>query len=672
MPKKQPLKKQHHSVTHGACRGLTASADRKAASIARHSAVDRRECADPKRRKRLEKNPVEWLRYYLDQAFYRPFEKPHLEIIEGAMNAHRTHGRFGVAAERGIGKSVVLWGCILYLKLSDQQPFPVCVPWADPQLKRAFRFWKTALCFNKRLADDYPEYCDPFRHSRGVAQRVMTTTWADTGLPTGAQLTVGDGIIVLPSGLGGIGGSTVNGNIRGLNMTMEDGRVLRPSIVLLDDVQDRKVAASVAQTNDTISIIDSDVGGCGEAGRDLPMLMACNCIRKDDVTSHYMQSKEWHFLRVSCVEVWPDGFEDKQSACRQLWEEWYDLFRGGTGDIEFYTANRDVMTKGMVLSCPSVFAGADNCPDAFYGVMRMYFKMGHEAFMAERQQMPIDRVADAGPYTLTPTTIQSRSTNRPRFERPEWVNQVIASTDVNPSYALSTVLQGFGGDQSCGYLNYELRKIAIPSGLPEPEFNRRLFDELAAYGKALSSTPLRPDVWGIDAGGSQFDAVVRFCGESVRICGIQAVAMTGRGWKNYRPYGKTMVAGQKREQCHGCLDRKDGRVIRWVAWNSDSWKEVAQKAWLGDIGAPGAASLFAGLHPEFSTQFCGEKLISKGDVGGQTVWIFNTVPGKHDFLDAAAQGYALAAYNGIGTGGEIIKQKPKVSFFVSRPSQHGR
>ena len=30
--------------------------------------------------------------------------------------------------------------------------------------------------------------------------------------------------------------------------------------------------------------------------------------------------------------------------------------------------------------------GAEKCPDAYYGVMRMYFRMGHEAFMAERQR----------------------------------------------------------------------------------------------------------------------------------------------------------------------------------------------------------------------------------------------------------------------------------------------
>jgi len=277
--------------------------------------------------------------------------------------------------------------------------------------------------------------------------------------------------------------------------------------------------------------------------------------------------------------------------------------------------------------------------------------------MAERQQMPIDRIADASPYTITPATIQGHATNRKRFERPEWVNQVIASTDVNPSYALSTVLQGFGGDQSCAYQAYMLHRCSISgTNTNNPEYNKLIFAELEKHGHELANMPVRPDAWGIDAGGYNFDAVIRFCMESVRVCGIQAFAMTGRDSKHYRQYGRTMQPGQRWEHCHGCLDRKDGRLIKWRVWDSDWWKEVAQKAWLGDIGAPGAASLHEGQHQEFAAQFCGEKLMGKGDVGGTMLYNWHSAPGKHDFLDASAQGYALVASQGIGTGGQIIKK----------------
>lgn len=646
---------QSHSHKWGS--GYANSSDRHTAGNAERSMVDRVLCQDPARRARLDADPVAWLGWYLAGTYTRPFERPHLEIVDGVVRAHESRGRFVVAAERGIGKSAILWGMILYLAFSGRQRYPVCVPWADKALKRAFRFWKNALCFNDRLGADYPEFCAPFRHSRGVAQRVMTTTWRDTGAPCGCQLTVGEGMIVLPDRLGAIGGSTINGNIRGLNHPQDDGTVLRPSIALLDDVQDRQTAKSPVQVADTCAIIDGDVAGCGDPGRDMPMLMACNCIAPGDVSEHYLAHPEWHALRVPCVEQWPDGWDNPKSVCKDLWERWHELFIEGRGDKTFYKKNKKQMTRGMKLSAPAAFTGAENCPDAFYGVIRMYYRMGHESFMAERQQSPVDPVSKAGPYTLTPEIIMSRTSQRQVNERPEWVTHILASTDINPSYALSTVVIGFGQDQTAAVLWYGIHPMAIPGNLQAAEHNRLIYQALLDHGKALGGMPCRPDAWAIDAGGTNFDAVIRYSGESARVCGIPSNAFTGRGSKQYKPYGKTLVPGLKREQCHGCLDRKDGRVIRWVAWNADYWKEVAQRAWLGDIGSPGAVSLPAGQHREFATQITSERLLGKGDVGGMMLWNWATLPGKHDFGDCMAQGYAAAAFGGIGTGGGMVQMR---------------
>ena len=642
--------------------------DRQANWVAGRNTIERLQCADPKRRKRLEKrgNEKDWLKFYLAETYPRPFERPHEEMISGIIAADENNSRFAEALERGIGKSVVGWGMTLYLKFTGRRKFPACVPWADKALKRAFKFWKNAVCFNPRLLADYPEFCQPFAHARGVAQRVPNVCYEGEGKPTGAQLAVGDGILVFPSGLGCIGGATINGNIRGLNHPQEDGTVLRPDFVFLDDVQDRETAKSPIQVLDTIAIIDGDVAGCGDAGKDLAMVMACNCIDPNDVPAHYLKNSEWRALRVPCIESWPDGWDDLASAARAAWDEWAEVWRCGGDDVAFYKEHREVMTAGMKLSAPAAFKGSEKCPDAFYGVIRMYFRMGHDAFMAERQQAPVDPVASAGPYTLTPAIIQSRSDKRRKMlERPEWVTRVLASTDINPSHALTTVVVGFGEDQSAAVLWYGLHKLSIPGNTPAPMLARMLFDQLTIHGKALAGLPTLPEAWAIDGGGAQFDPVVRFAEMAARLVGIPAHAFTGRGSKNYRTNGKT-VSGALREQCHGALDRKNGRIIRWVPWNADYWKEVAQRAWLGEIDSPGAVSLFAGIHGEFAAQVCGDKLMGKGEIGGQMIWNYHRVPGRNDFGDAMAQAYALAAYGGIGTGGRSVRgERRKIRAVIS-------
>lgn len=641
-------------------RTATSGADRVAKMVSNRNALERRECADPKRRRKLEADPQAWLKHYLAETYYRPFERPHHEIIAGALTAHETKGRFVVAAERGIGKSVVLWGVVLYLKLTDKQPFPICVPWKESAKKQAFRFWRNALCFNPRLAADYPEYCTPFVHSKGVSQRIITTTWKDTGEPTGAQLAIGEGIIVLPSRLGCIGGSTINANPRGLNHPQEDGTVLRPSIVLLDDVQDRKVAKSAQQVLDTVSVINGDVAGCGDAGRDMPMLMACNCIERGDVSAHYLTDPNWHALRIPCVEAWPNGWEDPKHAVHAAWEEFRTRILEEKPMKTWYRKNRKRLVAGMKLSAPSAFVGARDCPDAYYGVIRMYWRMGHAAFLAERQQDPVDSVAESGPYTITVDSVKARATNRHPHEKPDWVHAVLVSSDINPSYAITTSVLGFGQDQSCALLWYGIHKCNIPDALPKPEFDAQLYAELAAHGNEIVAMPNRPEAWAIDCGGKNFDAVMRFSAEAPRIIGLPAIGFRGTGWKQYNEFGKTYIKKQlKREMCHIRSDRKDGRLIKWVPWHADYWKEIAQRATLGDVGAPGALSLPAGQHDDFAAQFCNEKLAGKSEIAGKMAWLFNRTPGKNDGLDATAQGYALAAFYGIGTGDNSAGRQPR-------------
>jgi hypothetical protein len=199
---------------------------------------------------------------------------------------------------------------------------------------------------------------------------------------------------------------------------------------------------------------------------------------------------------------------------------------------------------------------------------------------------------------------------------------------------------------------YGLHKCAVSDSLPKPEFDKQLFNQIAAHGRELANMPVRPELWAIDCGGKNFDAVLRFCIESQRLCNLQAYGFRGTGWKNYNEYGKSYVKNQlSREYCHIRSDRKDGRLIKWVAWQSDYWKEITQRSMLGELHSPGSCSLFSGNHDIFAAQFCNERLVGKGDVGGKVVWNYNSVPGKNDFLDAMAQGYALAAFEGIGTGG---------------------
>ena len=642
-----------------------ASTDRHSDIRSEHSRVTWAEPKDPARRKRLEADPKKWLKYYLPQAYTRKFEKPHEEIIDAALNAHETNSRFAVSALRGIGKSTILWGLILFLKLSGKQPYPICVPWAVKALKRAFRFWKMALCFNDRLAADYPEYCAPFRHARGIPQRVSTTTWRDgpnAGKLTGAQLTVGEGMIVLPDQIGCIGGSTINGNVRGLNHAHEDGRVIRPSLVLLDDVQDRTTAKSAIQVQDVIDTIDSDIAGCGEAGKDLPMLMSGNCIVPDDVMAHYLEDPGWQSLKVPCVLRWPTGWEDDTSKCKILWAEWHDRFLRHAAAPTFYKKNKAAMTKGMKLSAPATYRKGGKTKDALYAVMQSYYKMGHEAFMAEAQQSPERRSFSL--YILTPKLIQSRTdTERTAAMVPDWSHLTIASTDVNPSYALSSVVVAFGKDQLAGVLWYGLYRqdpLPVTRDMTVAEQRKRIYNALMAHGTQLAGLSCRPNLWVVDGRGSPEATVIDMAYNAPAHCGLETICAFGAGARQYRPTAAKHKVTRVGEQVHQVVQ---SRAKQWMIWNADYWREIAQKGWTGAPGAPGSCSLPKGNHSDFARQICGEQLERKGEgLSGRTEWIWRVAPGPHDYGDSMAMAYACAAFAGIGTGGIVETRGTRKSY----------
>ena len=92
-----------------------------------------------------------------------------------------------------------------------------------------------------------------------------------------------------------------------------------------------------------------------------------------------------------------------------------------------------------------------------------------------------------------------------------------------------------------------------------------------------------------------------------------------------------------------------------MAFNADYWRETAQKAWLGEPGAPGGLSLFDGngtRHGEFAAQIAAEQLEYKIALqDGRVDYHWRTIGRRHDYGDAVTMCYALAGWFGISSTG---------------------
>jgi hypothetical protein len=190
--------------------------------------------------------------------------------------------------------------------------------------------------------------------------------------------------------------------------------------------------------------------------------------------------------------------------------------------------------------------------------------------------------------------------------------------------------------------------------MPKTQSDNRIKAALIEVGKKIRFSGLPVDVWGIDAGGSNFDAVLEFCRSSVALCGVQAIAIKGGGdgKKGYRKSkASTGIVYEEGDE------RRDHRNIKWLVFNKGYWQELSQKMWFAPIGSNGSCSLYDGQWGDFAEQCSCEYLERKIELATETIFMFHQTSARHDYGDCHYMCAFLAAVRGIGTAGTVQQQQ---------------
>ena len=624
------------------------------------------------RRAIYEPDLAAWLKYYCADTYPDAWGAVHLECITRLHECILTGGCFALAMPRGAGKSSIGKGASVYAPLTGKRRYVVPIGATDQLANDYLDFIKAQLDgSNERIAEDYPEAVRFFMALEGKAikggpNQLRQEDGKSTGISWRAKglvfpsVYMEDGVTLYPFSGARVECRGITAAMKGMSKTV-GGKIIRPDFVLTDDAQTEDDAISTPSCDKIESKIIGTVLALAGPRKRIACFMPCTIAAPNDVSCRFLDRKrhpEFQGVKVGMILQWPD-------AQRTLWAEYAVLRREAKDDATgkaaataYYIAHREEMDAGARVSWDSRIR--DGEISAIETAENLLIEYGEEKFAAEMQQEPIDVDAALLPYEITEEIVKARATKRAVWERPDWASHIIATSDVNPSYALTTAVQGFGQDQTAAVLWYGLHACAISDNLNKGEYDKQIFAELLKHGMELAAATVRPEFWAIDAGGKNFDPVIRFCEASSRLCGIPAMGFTGRGWKHYKEVGRTYMKGQpRREMCHIRTDIKDGRHIRWIVWHADHWKEMMQRACLGAVGSPGGLTLPAGNHREFANQLCAAKLIARGEFGGDMEWKWFERPGKHDYFDCMGQGYAAAAYLGIGTGGAIPPPKQR-------------
>lgn len=613
--------------------------------------------ADPARRESCRYDLAAFLRTYLPEVFYRPFDADALALIADIEDAMLHGGRKAIARPRGSGKSAICLGASLWAALYAHRRYLVIVSATGPaslqMVSDAMAQLQTEI-----MEADFPEVVAPIIAIDGKVQRCKYQT--QNGRATKIELK--RDCIVFPTIYDADGNPNANagvtiqcasitGAVRGMHRTDSSRRWIRPDFVLLDDPQSRESATSPTQTDQRERIINGDIMGLAGHDRKIAACMTCTVICKRDLAERFLDRErhpEWRGQRTKLVENW-GGTDD-------LWRGYDECYRlelsgaqpKGTATA-YYSAHRSELEAGAVVMCESLFSEGE--VSALQHARNYLVENGEFSFAAECQNEPLSLTPEAD-YTIDARTVAAHLSHRPRGRIPEDSVSLVAAVDINKYAAAWAVVSATGGAV------YEV----IDYGFWLPKGRRALWDgeqseapqvavAAAVQGVVhdlLKTKPYSPEVKvvAVDA-GYQAPTVYDACAALAReYRGRRIIPARGLSGDKYDPPTKArrIRLGQLADY------RRNANGNALMLWDSTHWHMVAQRGFLLPVSAEGAVALYggnAGEHAIYAEQMCADRLErSYLTPYGKTAAVWTTT-GRNEMGDVTAQALAALSCEGI-------------------------
>lgn len=622
----------------------------------------RRRCADDLRSFLLE---------YFPEAFPLPFSADHDKAILKTQSAVIHGGTFALAMPRGSGKSTILERAALWAMLYGRRRFVMLIS-AEAGLARvSLASILSELENNESLGQDFPEVCYPIRKLDGIHQR------ASGQLYRGRRtcISMSEDEIVLPTiPKAKASGATVNvagitGRIRGTKRTTNDGTIIRPDLVLVDDPQTAESARSVTQCDQRERVIKADVLGLAGPGKRIAGLAAVTVIRKDDLADRLLsrdRNPQWQGERTQTIYRWADA--------ESLWREYVELRRQAQRDYdgspaevqrvcnEFYTARRAEMDAGAVVAWEH--RKEEDDVSALQHAWNVRADRGDAAFAAEYQNDPLPEL-ELTEEQLSVEEVAKKINGIDRRVLPVSAQHLTAFVDVqqkvlwwvvaawDADFSGHVVDYGTEPDQGVEYVATSEIRNTLQDAAPSAGLEGFIYAGLERLVSRLMSTGWRRDDGAtvridrilIDANwGQSTDVVYRFCRQAG---GAPVLPSHGRyvGAAS-KPLNEYTKKPGDRVGLHWRIPvvTSTKRTVRHVLFDANWWKSFVRARLKTPMGDPGCLSLWGRKdHRLFADHFCAEFSVKTQGRGRQVdEWKIRAPNLDNHFLDGIT-GCAVAA-----------------------------
>lgn len=362
------------------------------------------------------------------QRFSINWSEDHLSVINDIERIVTTGGLLAVAMPRGTGKTSLLEVAIIWSLFRGTHKFAVLLGATAEAATDLLKSIKDELCDNDKLAELWPEICVPLRALEDVNQRRvllngerirMRITSRSINLPHIPENPAAGSVLRVAG---------ILSRIRGMKHRLSDGTVIRPKLVLGDDLQTDESARRRKDVERREKTIKKAVLGLAGPRQKISAMLALTVIQPDDLADRLLDRQrhpEWNGRRTKLMYALPTNLD--------LWGQYAEIYKkglragdGGKSATEFYSQNRSEMDAGAIVAWPERYEPGEL--SAVENAMRIRIN-DPVSFSAEYQNDPIpeDETTDK---SLTVEAIVKRTVGVKRGVVPMGCEHIGAGIDV--------------------------------------------------------------------------------------------------------------------------------------------------------------------------------------------------------------------------------------------------
>ena len=627
----------------------------------------------PKNRKHRERalNDAEFfLGHYFGNVFYEPLTSDRLDMLQSIEDAALYGGDQAIAGPRGEGKTRIVLYQSVRLLLKGISRFPIVIGKSQTKSEKDLKTIREKFQQNKLFLDDFPEIGYPFKALGGWASRANMQTVAGEF----TQIEMAKDHLIFPTirpdqldwgrdfelvSKGQIFACMgIDGPVRGTTYRDE-----RPTLAIIDDVEDKQAARSDTLIAQIEAIIEEDIGGLGSSSEPIARVFLCTIQNRKCNAYKYTDIKQkpsWRGRRYRKMIKPPDRM-DLVEQFIELWQNRKAEDADAREAYRFWRDNRETIEAGCVVSNAHSYSKkihSDGEPMEVSAIHSYYIRVAKYGKKAVATEIDNDPPEDSGPMGqgLTAEIVASRISGLSRRQLPANTMALTAAIDLG-KYRCHWVVTAWWHGGGGVVVDYGVAEVyGNDKSMDSEASEAAIYNALMAWRDELTQkkfvdatgTSRKVDFCLVDSGNFT-NAAYKFCRE------VKGIFHPSKGWSPYRQKAANTANVIAGANLHA--SRQTAQGVWLYDLDTDYWKQFVHERFLtptfdeNNMLRRGSLSLYSlegnQKHGSFAQHIAAEELVSEFKEGKGNKQYWRVQNDNNHWLDATYMAAAAGEVCGV-------------------------